>query len=111
MNHHLGPFSSTARVEPAARSMRGPDRAPRDSKPTSAMPETAPLMVRGISAGCRLTGLGERGIWLLVNRNALPHRRVGRAILFVPDEIAAWIRLGCPTEAGAADRVRKAVAS
>ena len=77
----------------------------------AAAPAPTPLMVRGISAGCRLTGLGERSIWLLVNRNALPHRRVGRAILFVPDEIAAWIRLGCPTEAGAADRVRKAVAS
>lgn len=66
-------------------------------------------MVRGIRSGCRLTGLGARTVWLLVNRNALPHRRVGRAILFVPTEVEAWIRAGCPTEAGAADRVRKAV--
>jgi predicted DNA-binding transcriptional regulator AlpA len=66
-------------------------------------------MRRGIRAGCAMTGLGERTVWLLVNRNALPHRRVGRAILFVPDEVSAWIQAGCPTDAGAADRVRKAV--
>lgn len=66
-------------------------------------------MVRGIRAGCRLTGLGERTVWLLVNRNALPHRRVGRAIMFVPSEVAAWVGCGCPTEGNAADRVRKAV--
>jgi predicted DNA-binding transcriptional regulator AlpA len=71
---------------------------------------TAPMMVRGIRAGCRLTGLGERTVWLLVNRNALPHRRVGRAIMFVPGEVAEWIRAGCPTESGASDRVRKGVA-
>ncbi len=73
------------------------------------VPGVAPLMRRGIRAGCEMTGLGERTIWLLVNRNALPHRRVGRAILFVPDEVRAWIRAGCPTDAGAGDRVRKAV--
>jgi excisionase family DNA binding protein len=74
-------------------------------------PDTIPLMVRGISAGCRLTGLGKRTIWSLINRNALPHHRVGRAVMFVPDEVAAWIRMGCPTEAGSATRVRKAVHS
>jgi excisionase family DNA binding protein len=68
-------------------------------------------MLRGISAACRLTGLGERTVWLLVNRNALPHHRVGRAVMFVPEEVAAWIRLGCPTQANAADHVRKAVHS
>lgn len=71
----------------------------------------APMMLRGIRAGCQLTGLGERTVWLLTNRNALPHRRVGRAVLFIPDEVAAWIRAGCPTEAGAAERVRKGVRS
>jgi predicted DNA-binding transcriptional regulator AlpA len=71
----------------------------------------APMMLRGIRAGRRLTDLGERTVWRLVNCNALPHRRVGKAILFVPDEVAAWISAGCPTEAGAAERVRKGVRS
>jgi excisionase family DNA binding protein len=66
-----------------------------------------PLMRRGLRAGCELTGLGERTVWLLVNRNALPHRRVGRAILFVPDEVSAWIAADCPTDANAAVRVRE----
>jgi predicted DNA-binding transcriptional regulator AlpA len=65
-------------------------------------------MLRGIRSGCALTGLGERTVWSLINRNALPHRRVGRAVMFVPDEVAAWIALGCPTDADAAKRVRKA---
>lgn len=65
-------------------------------------------MVRGIRAGCKLTGLGERTVWMYVNKNAIPHRRVGRAIMFVPDEVAAWIAAGCPCETGAADRIRKA---
>jgi predicted DNA-binding transcriptional regulator AlpA len=68
-------------------------------------------MHRGIRAGCQLTGLGERLVWSLLNRNALPHRRVGRAILFVPAEVEAWIAAGCPTDAGAADRIRKGVRS
>lgn len=49
----------------------------------------APIMRRGIRAGCEMTGLGERTVWSLVNRNALPHRRVGRAVLFVPAEVSA----------------------
>lgn len=68
-------------------------------------------MRRGIRAGCEMTGLGERSVWSLVNRNAIPHRRVGRAILFVPAEVSAWVAAGCPTDPGAADRVRKAVRS
>lgn len=70
----------------------------------------APLMVRGIRAGCELTGLGERTVWSLINCNALPHRRVGRAVLFVPGEVQAWVAAGCPTEPGAADRLRDRLA-
>jgi excisionase family DNA binding protein len=78
--------------------------------PTPAPPACpTPLMLRGIRSGCELTGLGERTVWSLINRNALPHRRVGRAVMFVPEEVAAWISAGCPTAAGSADRVRKAV--
>jgi len=74
-------------------------------------PNTAPqpLMRRGLKAGCELTGLGMNTVWSLVNCNALPHRRVGRAILFVTEEVKAWIAAGCPTDADAAIRVRKGV--
>ena len=74
----------------------------------STMPtDPTPLMLRGLKAGCRLTGLGERLLWSLVNRNAIPHRRVGRALMFVPEEVAAWVAAGCPTDANAADRIRQ----
>ena len=66
----------------------------------------SPLMVRGLRAASELTGLSTRTVWSLVNRNALPHRRIGRALLFVPDELRAWVRMGCPTDAGAADRIK-----
>lgn len=71
--------------------------------------EPAPLLHRGLAEAARLTGLGERTVWRLVNMNALPHRRCGRALLFVPDELVAWIEAGCPQEAGSADRVRAAM--
>lgn len=68
-----------------------------------------PLSVRGVSRAARLTGLSERTIGRLVARNALPHRRCGRALLFLPDELRAWADLGCPDDPGAAERVRAAM--
>ncbi len=67
---------------------------------------TSPLMVRGIRAGSELTGLSDRTVWALCNMNALPHRRVGRAVLFVPAELRAWVAAGCPTKPGAGDAIR-----
>jgi len=64
------------------------------------------LMVRGIEGGARLTGLGRRKVWELVNNGALPHRRVGSAVLFVRDEIQAWIDAGCPCEPDAGKQLR-----
>lgn len=69
------------------------------------VPSSGPLMIRGLRAAGELTGLSTRTIWSLVNRNALPHRRLGRAVLFVPHELAEWVRQGCPTDSGAADRI------
>jgi hypothetical protein len=66
-----------------------------------------PMMIRGIDAAARELGLSPRMISQLVKCDALPHRRVGRAVLFVPDELAAWITAGCPCEAGAAQRLRE----
>jgi predicted DNA-binding transcriptional regulator AlpA len=57
----------------------------------------------------RLLAIGERTLWQLVAISAIPHRRIGRAIRFEPAEIAAWIACGCPTNPGAAERVREGV--
>lgn len=64
------------------------------------------MLIRGLAGGAQWLSLSEKFVWSLVNRNALPHRRCGRAILFVPDELTAWVQAGCPDEPGAAERVR-----
>jgi excisionase family DNA binding protein len=66
----------------------------------------SPLAVRGYAAAAKMLGLSERTVWSLVKRNALPHHRCGTAVLFVPDELAAWLDAGCPTEPGSAVKVR-----
>jgi predicted DNA-binding transcriptional regulator AlpA len=72
------------------------------SNTPGATPTPAPLMLRGLRAGSALTGLSERSVWQLVNCDALPHRRVGRAVLFVVSEVQAWIDAGCPTKPNSA---------
>lgn len=73
------------------------------------VPAADPLMRRGIRAGTELTGLGPRTVWSLCRCNAMPHRRVGRAILFVVAEVEAWIDAGCPTRPNAADTIRESM--
>ena len=68
-----------------------------------------PVPVRGIAAAAVLTGLSERTTARLISTQSLPHRRCGRALLFLPDELRAWMDQGCPTDPGAADRVRAAM--
>lgn len=69
---------------------------------------TSPLLVDSRAASAMLA-LGERTLWSLTNRNAIPSRKIGRAVRYSPEELRMWIAAGCPTEPGAADRVRKAV--
>lgn len=54
-------------------------------------------------------GIGERTLWSLTKRNAMPVHRIGRAVRYCPLELDAWVRAGCPTEPNAADTVRKGV--
>jgi predicted DNA-binding transcriptional regulator AlpA len=68
-----------------------------------------PVSVRGIAGATGLTGLSDRTISELISTDSLPHRRCGRALLFLPDELRAWMDQGCPTDPGAADRVRAAM--
>lgn len=67
---------------------------------------TPALAVRGIDEAARMIGLGRRTTWQLINADALPHRRVGRALVFIPAELQAWLDADCPTDPGSAARVR-----
>ena len=69
---------------------------------------TAPLLINA-KAACAILGFGLRKLWSLTNCNAIPSRKIGVMIRYSPTELAAWIELGCPTNAGAGDQVRKAV--
>jgi len=56
-----------------------------------------------------LLGIGETMLGVLTRCQAIPSVRVGRRRLYSPTELRAWIICGCPTQPGAAERVRKAV--
>ena len=68
-----------------------------------------PRLIRGLKAGAHWIGISERKLWSLVNCNAVPHRRIDRVLAFVPGELDTWIDAGCPTEADAGERIRKAM--
>lgn len=68
----------------------------------------APLLIDAARA-CELLGIGRRSLWSLTNRGAVPSVRIGRLVRYAPAELERWIAAGCPTEPGAADRIRKAV--
>ncbi len=69
-----------------------------------------PLLVDATQAAAMLH-ISARRLWTLTNCRAIPSRRCGRSLRYQPAELRAWIAAGCPTDAGAGDRVRKAVAS
>ena len=60
-------------------------------------------------AAAALLAIGARTLWTYTNCNAIPSRKIGRAVRYCPDELRAWIAAGCPTHAGAADGVRSAI--
>lgn len=71
-------------------------------------PDHTALLIDAKSAAAMLS-LGSRTIWSLTKCNAIPSRRIGRSVRYCPIELRAWITAGCPTEPGAAERVRNAV--
>lgn len=60
-------------------------------------------------AACALLSMGGRRLWVLSNCRAIPSFKIGKSRRYCPDELRAWVRAGCPTDAGAAERVRKGV--
>lgn len=65
-----------------------------------------PLAIRGLDAAASVLALGRRTVWALVRCDAIPHRRVGRGLVFLRDELRAWLDAGAPTAPGSAARVR-----
>ncbi|MEM7683126.1 MAG: helix-turn-helix domain-containing protein [Planctomycetota bacterium] len=63
-----------------------------------------PLLLSMAEAAAMLR-LGERTVWSLANRGALPSLKVGARTLFDPSALRAWVRAGAPTDPGAADRI------
>ncbi len=70
---------------------------------------TEPLLIDAPTA-CKMLCIGERRLWVLSNCGAIPSHKIGKSRRYAPDELRAWIGAGCPTQPGAGDRVRKAVA-
>ena len=69
-------------------------------------PNPEPLLIRSRDAE-RTLSLGRERVRVLASTGALPCYRLGRDYRFCPDELRAWIRAGCPTEAGAGEAVRR----
>ncbi|MCP3903277.1 MAG: helix-turn-helix domain-containing protein [Planctomycetes bacterium] len=72
---------------------------------TSNAQQDSPLLIDAKAAAAMLA-IGARTLWTYTNCNAIPSRKIGRAVRYCPDELRAWIAAGCPTDAGAGDRVR-----
>ena len=69
---------------------------------------SATLLIDAKQAAAMLS-LGARRLWSLTNCRAIPSRKIGRSVRYVPAELHAWVDCGCPTEPGAADRIRAAM--
>ncbi len=69
---------------------------------------TAPLLIDAPTT-CDLLCVGVRRLWVLSNCGAIPSHKVGKSRRYSPDELREWVRAGCPTEAGAGDRIRAAM--
>ena len=65
-----------------------------------------PMLIDADEAASELS-LGARTLWSLTKCNAIPSRKIGRSVRYSPAELRAWVAAGCPTEPGAAARVRK----
>jgi len=67
-----------------------------------------PLLIDA-KAAAKMLAVGARTLWTYTNCNAIPSRKIGRAVRYCPEELRAWIAAGCPTEAGSGDRIRAAM--
>ncbi len=66
------------------------------------------LLIRSRDAE-RVLSIGRERLRLLASTGAIPCYRLGRDYRFNPDELAAWVRAGCPEESGSGEAVRRAM--
>ncbi|HYE60701.1 MAG TPA: hypothetical protein VD997_01785 [Phycisphaerales bacterium] len=69
---------------------------------------TAPLLIDAKAARVMLC-MGERRLWMLTNCGAIPSRKIGKSVRYSPEELAAWVALGCPTDSRAGEQIRHAM--
>lgn len=66
------------------------------------------LLIDGLAAS-RVLSISQRKLGQLVAVDAIPSVKIGALRRFAPAELIAWIRCGCPTAPGSAERVRAAL--
>lgn len=71
----------------------------------SPTPGASRLLITAQEAA-ELLAISRRRLWALTQLGAIPSRRIGKSVRYVPAELRAWIALGCPTSAGAGAEVR-----
>lgn len=64
---------------PKRTSMRGPALA-------------IPLLLLGAREAASALGICERTLWTLTKSGQVPHIRVGRRVLYDPDDLRAWVK-------------------
>lgn len=57
----------------------------------AAVPTVVPLLV-GAKEAARSLGISERTLWSLTKRAKVPHVRLGRRVLYDPDDLRAWVQ-------------------
>ena len=53
-------------------------------------PETPRLLI-GAREAAKALAISERTLWELTNSGDVPHVRIGRRVLYDPDDLRAWI--------------------
>ena len=61
----------------------------------------APIAIR-VREAAKMLGISERTLWQWAKDGLIPHRRVGRVVLFSPAELDHFVReaAGCPRSDG-----------
>lgn len=62
------------------------------------------LLIPG-PAACVVLSMSLRRLTQLTSIGAVPSVKIGRSRRYCPQQLAEWVRLGCPTEPGAAKRI------
>lgn len=64
----------------------------------------ARLLITG-PAACVILSMSLRRLSQLTTIGAVPSVKIGRSRRYCPQQLAEWVRLGCPTEPGTAKRI------